>query len=491
MSIKAIGEPDIQIIFSSYGFTASEGDINWWQENSYNQWGTLEQNLQRRFSQNKFLEPTANLGQLQQASDGIFGNAAAFRPSEYKTTLAQSFTEAHSNTTLKVSSITTKDGNTLDPTVLGSVIVLSINPGGSNSEIVQCSGLTTSTKTFTGCTFGMRFDRSGSQASNVKTHAPGEVVIISNTDTFLTQVVAYVNASTTVTGQWGFTTTTVASTKVYLGPDGAYLWYNTGSHSVGFASSTLSGEFAFNNNGTSFTPVRPILLTGGELKLATSTYDFRLRDNLLAVATSTITNGTASGNVLDDLFNSRYNATSTFAQDIKIGGNATATKSMDAAGYCVNGKNCRTSFVSVATSTNTELVATGIVTNFSIFNYTLPASSLYDGDEINFQMMGNYHRVTGNPSFTMTVNGQNVAGGNPDTNDQSFKLDLNIGLTTGKLNINQMFYKALTIDNNSSTASSTSNWNLDGLNITILTSIANANDALRVQIMKLVKYSRN
>ena len=40
--------------------------------------------------------------------------AAAFRPSEYKTTLGEAKTEGHADTTMIVSSITTKDGNTLN-----------------------------------------------------------------------------------------------------------------------------------------------------------------------------------------------------------------------------------------------------------------------------------------------------------------------------------------------------------------------------------------
>jgi len=67
------------------------------------------------------------------------------RPTEFKTNLAQQFTEGHSGTTLKVTTVTTKDGNTLDGDVLGDTIVLSINSGASNSETVLCTTLTTST----------------------------------------------------------------------------------------------------------------------------------------------------------------------------------------------------------------------------------------------------------------------------------------------------------------------------------------------------------
>jgi len=71
------------------------------------------------------------------------------RPTEFKTSLAEQKTEGHSNTTVVVTSITTRDNNTLSGDILGDTIVLTINPGASNSESVLCTGLTVATKTFT------------------------------------------------------------------------------------------------------------------------------------------------------------------------------------------------------------------------------------------------------------------------------------------------------------------------------------------------------
>ena len=123
------------------------------------------------------------------------------RPTEFRSSLGEQKTEGHSDTTLKVTSITTKDGNTLDPTVMGDLIVLSINSGASNSETATCTDLVTSTKTFTGCIFGYRFDNpTATSSSNIKAHSPGELVIISNTDTYLSQQYLTLDGDQTITG---------------------------------------------------------------------------------------------------------------------------------------------------------------------------------------------------------------------------------------------------------------------------------------------------
>ena len=152
--------------------------------------------------------------------EDLLGGTISKRPTEFKTNIAEQKTEGHSGTTLKVSSITTKDGNTLDPSVLGSLIVLSVNPSASNAETVVCTGLTTSTKTFTGCTFGYRFDNpTATSSANIKAHSPGEPVIISNTDTYEAQKFVTIDGDTTITasntvsGQWDFPTLPYGATS--------------------------------------------------------------------------------------------------------------------------------------------------------------------------------------------------------------------------------------------------------------------------------------
>ena len=48
------GEGEVRGLFSAYGFVVFPADVDWWGKNNRNQYGTLEQNLQRRFGQNKF-----------------------------------------------------------------------------------------------------------------------------------------------------------------------------------------------------------------------------------------------------------------------------------------------------------------------------------------------------------------------------------------------------------------------------------------------------
>lgn len=270
-------------------------------------------------------------------TENLFG-ANAFRPSEFKTTLAESKTEGHSDTTLKLNSITTKDDNTLDPLILGDTIVLHVNPGASNAEIVLCTGLTVATKTFTGCTFGYRFDKNATASANIKAHAPGETVIISNDDHYLVAQYGPVDSAVTVTGAWEFSTTTQSISKLFIGDEGGYIWFNDSTKELGFASATSGTEFAWNSGGTSFTAIPPISLVGGELKLNTSTYDFSLDGTNLRIATGTVSSGTASGNRTDDYWNERWNATTTrpgtftVSDDFAVSGNATTTGSHHFAG---------------------------------------------------------------------------------------------------------------------------------------------------------------
>src|SRR3990167_1925877 len=255
-----------------------------------------------------------------------------FRPSEYKTTLGQSLAEGHAGTTVVVNSITTKDDNTLDPTILGDTIVLHIAPGKTNAEIVVCTGLTTATKTFTGCTFGYRFDQNATQAANIKAHAPGETVIISDDDHYLNVQYSAIDGTNAFSGIFSISTSSADVVRLNLlnSPtstaysSAAGFWYSRVSGLVGFKTAT-SGDLQLNTDGTTFSVENPITLIAGELNLATSTYDFVLRDTtLLGLATSTISGGTASGNRIDEIWNLRWNSTTT-RESLIINGNATTT----------------------------------------------------------------------------------------------------------------------------------------------------------------------
>lgn len=255
--------------FALYGYTPDAADIEFWGRIRRNQWGNLEQNLSRRFSQNKYLEVIIP-GPALEPSPDEFGAATPKRPTEFKSNLAEQKTEGHSDTTLKVTTITTKDGNTLDAAILGDFIVLSINPGKTNAEVVACTGLTTATKTFTGCTFGYRFDNpTATQASNVEAHAPGEPVIISNTDTYLATQYVTIDGDNTFLGKTTVATSTVDVVRFYMTTSTQmYLWADKATNQMGWATS--ASEFAFNSGGTTFTAIAPLTLTSGELKIATS-----------------------------------------------------------------------------------------------------------------------------------------------------------------------------------------------------------------------------
>jgi hypothetical protein len=100
--------------------------------------------------------------------------------SGYQSTVRASMTATQD--TVPVSSLTLKDGTVLDMSVLGSVVFLTLEPGKSKEEIVACTGVTTSTLTFTGCTRGLAFSGTStlSVANNRKTHNAGAIVTLSN-----------------------------------------------------------------------------------------------------------------------------------------------------------------------------------------------------------------------------------------------------------------------------------------------------------------------
>lgn len=299
--------------------------------------GTYSQNIE-------FENCLSSNGNLQ-----LGGVASGFPPSRFRTTLAQSlYATASTTEQIKLSSFALPSGETLSDSDIGDYTVYTINSGSGNEEKISCTGISGSY--LTGCTRGLSYKSTSARTANVKTHSPGETVIISDDFHYFSEKFPLLDRSNTFTNYQVFSTTTEPVVKMYFGDNlGAYLWYNTTTDQFGWASST--SEFQFNSEGTTFSVVNPILLTSGELKLATSTYDFLLRDNLLAIATSTLS-GTASGTALDDHWNDRYNATSTkygdftFEDNLTVGGNAnvsgnaTTTGSIDAGEFCTNGANC-------------------------------------------------------------------------------------------------------------------------------------------------------
>ncbi len=374
-------EPEIINLFNTYGYQHDDADLKWWSKNDFTKFGNLEENLQRRFAQDHpYMTVERGFLLVSEGDDLEFGATAGvtpFRPSEFKTTLGESKTEGHSDTTLKLTSITTKDDNTLSATILGDTIVLSINPTGSNSEIVLCTGLTVSTKTFTGCTFGQRFDRSGTQSGNIKAHAPGEVVTISNTDTFLTAQFSTLDGDNTFFGTQEISTTTGAGIiRFFFGEDrSAYFFHSTRTGAFGWSTTTEgSGEFLFGQGASNFTEIDPLQLVAGVLRLNTSTNDFDLNGSNqltirknnsitsnvdgLAVNTTTAFNWTG----LHDFKATTTLATTTIKGATTFNGTATSTVGFDSPQYCISGANCVTAFANskflVGTTTSQTIADT-------------------------------------------------------------------------------------------------------------------------------------
>ena len=324
--------------------------------------------------------------------DELLGGNQARRPTEFKSSLDENKLEGHSDTTIRLTTITTKDGNTLSGDILGSRIVLSINPGRSNSETVLCTGLTVSTKTFTGCTFGFRFDDPlATQASNIKPHSPGEPVIISNTDTFNvdnfisrtgTQIITATNTWSGIQTYTVFpeftdgttpTTTNQFATKGYI--DGVAIagGVNADETTKGISELATRIEMA---SSTPFDVNNPHVI---QSQYATSTCEFT---GLNVVITEN--DGKISTGCIDQ--SSAYTWTATTTMTTTTMDEATITSStittlrseivtttvLDAGTLCLGGANCVTSIpsgsfvsstsqnISITNNTETNIINTSI-----------------------------------------------------------------------------------------------------------------------------------
>lgn len=272
--------------------------------------GSYEQNM--RIKDCQTMVPVNPWTQEEIASEELFGG---MRPSSFKTTLAESLTSSASTTEeITVSSVATKDGQTLTTSDVGDFICLKISPGSSNEEIVCCSGGITST-TFNDCTRGYSFKSNAAYTGNAKSHSPGETVIISNDDQYLSEQYTANNDTETITGVWTYAGGDGGVIKFYMGDSNTYFWMSTTTGNIGFATSS-SGELTWNTNGTTFLSVPPLILSSGELKIGTTTnnYDFDLSSGFLSIRKSATVTSTAHG--LEVVTTTPYNFTSGF----QIGG---------------------------------------------------------------------------------------------------------------------------------------------------------------------------
>lgn len=413
--------------------------------------------------------------QEKKSNDNLSGLSS--RPSEYSTTLAEGKTEAHSDTTLKVNSITLQDDTSLDSSVLGNVIVLKIAPGRSNSEIVKCSGLTAATKTFTGCTFGLAFNGTNTSASSrIKAHSPGETVILSNDDLYLSTVYPQANASSTIQGIWQFSSSTSPNMLSIGHNDNSYdkrITVCTGTYPdceygvapwIGY-SATSSKWFVSNNGVNYYDPITgggdlaaesAIVIQGSVIKLATSTasgliYSSGLQinpgyglaaltsDNQLKIATSTAVDWTFGGNVQMNKFATSTrlvvgnlqptgSIASTTAGLIVTSnffnqGNATSTGSMSVSTLCFGGTDCTNMAGIIATSSAALLTNTANSTT-TMATYSLPAANMKPGNVMWVSFSGkNDASMAGSGNISLNFNGTDIAICNNNANDGTTFLD--------------------------------------------------------------------
>ena len=85
-------------------------------------------------------------------------------------------------TYVPVTSLELKDSTTLDMSVLGDKVFLTVSPGTSREEIVMCTDISTSTTNFTSCTRGLAFsgDTETAVSGNRYAHTAGSKVVMSN-----------------------------------------------------------------------------------------------------------------------------------------------------------------------------------------------------------------------------------------------------------------------------------------------------------------------
>jgi len=127
----------------------------------------------------------------------------AFRPSNYVGKLLTRLNEGGAESTFRTTPNTAADGSSLTNAKLGDFIVFTINPGASNEEKISVSAVATSTggiATWTIISRGLSFTENAQVSANIKQHAIGETVIISNDDHYLNQQYVNIDDNQTITG---------------------------------------------------------------------------------------------------------------------------------------------------------------------------------------------------------------------------------------------------------------------------------------------------
>jgi len=329
--------------------------------------GTYDQNL----SLLDYYEQGFPLSLNAIGNDYLFG-ARAFRPSGYKTTLAERLTATASTTEdISVSSISV-DGHSLTDADVGDYIILTIAPGSGNEERIACTSGTFTVGTTVGwesCTRGLNRWNTEAATARLKVHSPGETVIISNDDAFLDRQYVSNSGTEAISGKWTFSSTTQSLYKIFLNAaENAYLWYNSSTGNLGFATST-SGDLSWNADGTTFTANTPLSITGGILKLATSTNEFDLDGSNLSLFFNNSLTSNSSGIAVATTSDFVWTGTHTFSGlDLSAGTTtlATTTQKGSAIGYNFGGTGLDGA-LNITTGTTTLDMGS---TNVKVMNYS-------------------------------------------------------------------------------------------------------------------------
>jgi len=134
----------------------------------------------------------------------------ALRPSGYEGKLLTRLTEGGAEATFNTSPSSLPDGTNLSASNIGDFIVITVNPGGANEEKISASSvsITSSTATWTVINRGLEFGSTSQRTANIKQHAIGEKVIISNDDQFLTTQYVDKDTAQTISSVKTFSSTT-------------------------------------------------------------------------------------------------------------------------------------------------------------------------------------------------------------------------------------------------------------------------------------------
>ena len=394
-------EQRVKDTFACYGFIPSRADISYWKNSAKsNQYGTLANNLERRFLQ-KYMARLDEFGNFICVPDPQKIGAVPFLPSRFKTTLGSGLASGlatDGNYRILLSSKTTFDGHTLVTQDFGTAtstitIPIHLNPSGSTDEIAICQGVSPTSTALIDCDRGFNFYNNLTTAANVKAHSAGESIIISNDIHFIANQFVNIYENQFIYGNKTFATTTEAITRLYFGDNrGAYFWYNSTTDQFGWASST--SEFQFNSGGTQFTAIDWLKVLSGELKAATSTNDFYSSANTLYILKNNSITSNSSGLALntttDFVLTGNWNfAHATVSDSLVWQGNSTSTKSLDIKQLCFNGTDCVNGVGRVATSSAGTLTINTTASS-TLWSYTINSNTLYNKSLLHFSSTGSY-----------------------------------------------------------------------------------------------------